>query len=142
MLSSVSVSCTLKVDVPLQVTEETFLQVCGCAWDHLGPARTTVRATCRRGRTLHDRLLTQLKPSLQPTAQTVMCSPSKPTAAAVARPLPPTVDELRRLVAGLQYRGSRLQSLATCFSPPQPSFMYGEDDDPELPPPHQREKQL
>ncbi len=96
-----------------QVTEGVFLQVCECAWGRLlGPARTAVRATCRRGRLLHDRLLTRLRPSLLPR-----WLESNGAATPEAEPRPPTPEQLRQLVAGLLQRGARLQAVDMHFAP-------------------------
>lgn len=111
--------------LPSQVTEDVFLQACECAWNHLWPARTAVRATCRRGRTLHDRLLTRLQLRLHPGRM----GPKDDDGNAVAAYPAPTPDQLRHLVSRLLERGARLQSLALYFSPPRDEGDGGHEDD-------------
>lgn len=51
----------------LQVSEDTFLQGCECAWSHLKEdfgTTASIRATCRGGRMLFDQHLKKLVPVL------------------------------------------------------------------------------
>ncbi len=80
---------------------EAFIQISEIAWEHLPRAiRTAIRATCRRGLQLHDKLISHLQVNLY--ANTV----------SAAGPLAPTPGQLRRLVSGVLQRGARPRSLA------------------------------
>lgn len=112
---------------------DTFLQVCKCAWDDLGPdTRLDVRATCRDGRRLHDSKLDMLNPLLLEQLY------DDNGVAVGVKPRAPS--QLRRFVSGMLQRGAKPHCLELLFY----SGCFGDDrsERAALWPPKEVETQL
>ncbi len=110
---------------PLQVSEDTFLQACECALNHLQAdfhdVASSVRATCRGGRMLYDRHLKKLGPNLWGQ-----------------RSIPP--EELRQSLLNFSRRGAKPPCLQLEYLITE---MYHDADlSRSLWPPNVREEQL
>ncbi len=100
--------CVLHPEAARRVSPDAFLRGASIAWAHLQPEeRKAIRATCRNGRQLHDRLITDLRITLGPDQREGQAQQHQPS------PL-----ELRVLLGAVVWRGARLQSLRVWFRSP------------------------
>ncbi len=112
---------------------ETFLQVCECAWSHLMALEcNAIRATCREGRLLHDRLISYFSPSL--------LGPVDSNNGGFVGICPRAPSQLRQFVSGLLQRGAKPRCLQMAFY----YFWLGEGTGQGVArwPPQEREAQL
>ncbi len=77
---------------------DVFVTVCETAWEYMpyGATRRRIRATCRDGRQLHDRMSRRIHLHLSKTAN-----------------LAP--DDMHATLGGIAQRGARLESVAATF---------------------------
>ncbi len=88
-----------------RVSPEAFLRGASIAWAHLQPKeQKAIRATCRSGRQLHDRLTTHLRVTL-----------GRDPAQRERQQHQPSPPELRTSLGAVVRRGARLQSLTVWF---------------------------